>query len=91
MKDVSAAMQKRRVGIVGCGETNRSDIPADGRVLVRIQIQPSGAVGVNVVSPGVESTGLGACLAKQLRQLKFPKNRNEPGLIVELPLRFSQQ
>jgi hypothetical protein len=91
MKEVSAAMLKRRTGIVGCGESNRGAIPADGRVVVRMKIDPSGSVGVNVVSPGVESTGLGACLTKQLRQLKFPKNRNDPPLIVEFPLRFSQQ
>ena len=91
MKEVSAAMLKRRAGIVGCGESNRAEIPSDGRVVVRMKIDPSGSVGVNVASTGVESTALGACLAKQLRQLKFPKNRNDPPLIVEFPLRFSQQ
>jgi serine/threonine protein kinase len=90
MKDVSAAMLKRRAGIVGCGENNRAEIPPDRRVVIRMRIEPTGSVGVNVISPGVETTALGACLVKQLRQIKFPKNRNDPALIVEFPLRFNQ-
>jgi hypothetical protein len=91
MKDVYSAMSKRKAGIVGCGESHRGDLPPDGRVVVRMEIERSGAVGVQIVSPGVETTRLGACLAEQIRSLRFPKNRNEPPLKIELPLRFNER
>jgi serine/threonine protein kinase len=91
MKDVYSAMSKRKAGIVGCGESHRGDLPPDGRVVVRMEIERSGAVGVQIVSPGIETTRLGACLAEQIRSLRFPKNRNDPPLKIELPLRFNER
>jgi serine/threonine-protein kinase len=91
MKDVYAAMSRRKAGIVGCGERHRSDLPPDGRVVVRMEIERTGAVAVQIVSPGLETTALAGCLAEQIRALRFPKNRNDPALKIELPLRFNQR
>ncbi|HYX91104.1 MAG TPA: hypothetical protein VE782_06050 [Myxococcaceae bacterium] len=87
-KDVDSAMPKRRAGILRCAESHRGDLPADGRVVVRIEIGRSGAAAVQILSPGVDQTTLGACLTEQIRSLRFPKNRNEPPLKIDVPLQF---
>lgn len=76
--------------ITSCALQHRPDLPADGSVLVRLQIQNAGTVGAAaVVTAGVGSTDLGKCLKAQLSSMKFPKNRNTPELEIEMPFRFS--
>jgi serine/threonine-protein kinase len=90
-KDVSKVMFKHSRKIVECGEKFRAALPADRRVLVQLTIAHSGDVrSAKIAEPTSLSPALAKCLEGQLKRIDFPRNRNQPELTIQLPLRFNE-
>ncbi|MDQ3263022.1 MAG: protein kinase [Myxococcota bacterium] len=59
--------------IMKCFESFKSELPSDqGKVLVKFTIVSSGKVSATEVQGALGSTGVGACLAKNVSRLRFP-------------------
>jgi serine/threonine protein kinase len=88
-QDVAQVLQRNTAKILSCGESHRAELPPDGVVKVLFSIRANGTVqGAKVTTDSVTERALGKCLVQRLSALKFPKNVNDPALVIEQPLRF---
>lgn len=91
-KAVNQVIRKHSHKILECGEKFRTELPADRRFALTITIAHSGEVrDAKVSEPASISRGLAKCLEGQLRRIDFPRNRNQPELTIQLPMRFNEE
>jgi serine/threonine protein kinase len=89
-KEVNGVLRKHSGKITSCGERFLPEMPPERRVLVQVTISNSGEVReAKVTEPIPASSGLARCLVGQIQGMRFPRNNNQPELMIVLPLKFT--
>jgi len=89
-KMVRATMGKPTNKIPLCGDQFRPEMPATGRLLLQLTIKNSGHVSeAKVVEPASVAPVLAQCMEKRAKELRFPLNKNNPELVVRIPMKFN--
>jgi hypothetical protein len=86
IREVVLAGQSR---ISACDESALTEARAEGKVSVRFEISPSGAVGAaEVRADTTQRSSLAACVASEVLRLKFPKPKGGGKVVVTYPFFF---
>jgi len=89
-KLVRETMGKPTNKLPQCGDQFRPELPATGRLLLRLTIKNSGHVReAKIVEPASVAPVLAQCMEKRAKELRFPLNKNNPELVVQIPMKFN--
>ncbi len=88
-RDIAGVVSRSSDSILGCFEKFRSTLSAtEGEVTLTMTILQSGAVSdARVATPGFESNPLSACIVRQVKALRFPRNVDRE-VTISLPFRY---